>query len=52
MMTQLTATDKACAQRVKRVWQEMLSTTLRDKDRQFMSLEDYVDFRIIDTGAP
>jgi hypothetical protein len=52
IMTQLTATDKACAQRVKRVWQEMLCTTLRDKDRQFASLEDYVDFRIVDTGAP
>jgi len=51
-MTQLTSTDKVCTQRVKHVWTEMLTTTLRDKDREFASLEDYVDFRIVDTGAP
>jgi hypothetical protein len=52
MMTQLESTDKACTERIKYVWHEMLSTTLRDKDKQFASLEEYVDFRIIDTGAP
>jgi len=52
MMTQLSSMDRACAERVKRVWKEMLSTTLRDKDKVFDSLEKYVDFRIIDTGAP
>jgi hypothetical protein len=52
MMTQLAMTDKACTERIKFVWQEMLSTTLRDKDKNFDSLEQYVDFRIVDTGAP
>ena len=28
-----------------------MSTTVRDKNREFTSLEEYVDFRIIDTGA-
>jgi hypothetical protein len=30
----------------------MISTTLRDKDKQFASLDGYVDFRIVDTKAP
>jgi ophiobolin F synthase len=52
IMTQLTSIDKVCTQRVKDVWQEMLTTTLRDKDREFTSLEEYVDFRIVDGGTP
>jgi hypothetical protein len=52
MMMQLASTDKACTERVKRVWQEMITTTLCDKDKQFASLDKYVDFRIVDTGAP
>lgn len=51
IMTKLTSTDKACAQRVKKVWGEMLTTTLRDKDGGFASLEEYVDFRVIDAGT-
>jgi hypothetical protein len=30
----------------------MLSTTLRDKAKDFSDLDEYIDFRIIDTGAP
>lgn len=30
----------------------MLSTTLRDKLKDFTTLDEYLDFRIIDTGAP
>ncbi|RMZ70974.1 fusicoccadiene synthase [Pyrenophora seminiperda CCB06] len=52
MMMQLASMDKACTERVKRVWQEMITTTLSDKDKQFASLDEYVDFRIVDTGAP
>ncbi|USP73611.1 fusicoccadiene synthase [Curvularia clavata] len=52
MMTQLASADKACTERIKRVWQEMITTTLCDKDKQFTSLDEYVDFRIVDTGAP
>lgn len=51
-MTQLASVDKACTERVKRVWKEMITTTLSDKDKQFASLDEYVDFRIVDTGAP
>ena len=50
-MTQLTSTDKVCTERIKHAWGEMMSTTVRDKNREFTSLEEYVDFRIIDTGA-
>lgn len=52
MMLKLFSTDEQCAQRVKRVWKEMINTTLRCKDDSFNTLEDYVNFRIIDTGAP
>lgn len=51
MMTQLTSIDKVCTERVKQVWGEMLTTTLRDKDRGFASLEEYLEFRIVNTGA-
>jgi hypothetical protein len=51
IITQLTSMDKVCTQRVKDVWEEMLTTTLRDKDREFTSLEEYVDFRIVDGGT-
>ena len=52
MALQLETIDKGCCERVMRVWKEMLSTTLRDKDTDFRSLEEYVEFRIVDTGAP
>lgn len=52
MMIQLASTDAACTKRVKHVWKEMINTTLRDKDTHFDRLDAYVDFRIVDTGAP
>ena len=52
MILGLTRTDKACTERVMNVWKTMISMTLRDKDKQFSTLEHYVDFRIVDTGAP
>jgi hypothetical protein len=52
MMVQLTATDPLCTQRIKRAWQTFLSTTLRNGDARFASLEEYVDFRIVDCAAP
>lgn len=52
MMVQLMSTDKICAQRVTKVWETMLETTLRDKASSFASIEEYLDFRIVDTGAP
>jgi hypothetical protein len=52
MVVQLTSTDSECAERVMRVWETMLSTTLKDKTSEFNTLEEYLDFRIVDTGAP
>lgn len=52
MMLQLSATDKTCAERIMKVWKTMLSTTLDEKARDFDSLEEYLDFRIVDIGAP
>ncbi|KAK3399185.1 isoprenoid synthase domain-containing protein [Sordaria brevicollis] len=52
MMLQLTQTDPVCAKRVMGVWQTMLETTKKDKSKSFADLEEYLEFRIIDTGAP
>jgi hypothetical protein len=52
IMTQLASIDKSCTERVKNVWKEMITITLRDKDKCFTDLEGYVDFRMVDTGAP
>lgn len=52
MMLQLTQTDPVCAKRVMGVWQQMLETTIKDKSKSFANLEEYLEFRIIDTGAP
>ncbi|KAF3925762.1 Dimethylallyltranstransferase [Dactylellina cionopaga] len=32
-------------------WEQMINTTVQDKDRDFDSLDDYLRFRVIDTGA-
>jgi hypothetical protein len=52
MMLGLTSTDRVCAERVLRVWKTMLSTTLKNKSKDFTTLEKYLDFRMIDTGGP
>ncbi|RYN20222.1 Fusicoccadiene synthase [Alternaria tenuissima] len=52
IMIQLAFIDHACTERVKSVWKEMIDTTLRDKNKCFTHLEEYVNFRMIDTGAP
>jgi hypothetical protein len=52
MMLRLTSTDESCAERVLKVWKTMLSTTLKDKTKTFNTLEEYLKFRIVDTGAP
>ena len=33
------------------VWKTMLSRTLRDKTKDFANLEEYIEFRSIDTGG-
>lgn len=53
MALMMTDSDEKCAKRVLRVWEEMVSTTVkRAKTDSFQDLEDYIDYRIIDTGAP
>ncbi|KAJ5670875.1 isoprenoid synthase domain-containing protein [Penicillium longicatenatum] len=53
MLLELLATDKPCAEVVIAAWKEMVATTAsRDKSCIFDSIEEYVDYRIIDTGAP
>jgi len=52
MIHELMSIDSACAKRVVDAWKTMASTTTRDKSKDFQSIDEYVDFRIIDTGAP
>ncbi|KAL3474415.1 isoprenoid synthase domain-containing protein [Aspergillus californicus] len=53
MLLELLAIDPPCAEIVIDSWKTMISTTAKqDKTRPFETLEAYVDFRIIDTGAP
>jgi hypothetical protein len=53
MLLELLAMDKPCAEVFIQSWKEMVATTAsRDKSCLFTTLNDYVDYRIIDTGAP
>lgn len=53
MLLELFAIDPACAQVVLDSWKTMIDTTAtQDKTRAFEGWEEYVDYRIIDTGAP
>ncbi|KAK5084535.1 hypothetical protein LTR05_005613 [Lithohypha guttulata] len=53
MVQGLTAIDPACAQVCIEAWKEMVNTTSRrDKDKPFTSMDEYLEYRIIDTGAP
>ncbi|KAJ5813261.1 geranylgeranyl pyrophosphate synthase [Penicillium pulvis] len=53
MLLELLEIDKPCAEVVITAWKEMVATTAsRDKSCIFNGIEEYVDYRIIDTGAP
>jgi ophiobolin F synthase len=53
MIMELLSIDPHCAEVVVDSWKTMIKTTAQlDKDRMFDDLEEYVDYRIIDTGAP
>jgi len=53
MQLTLLKTDPACAKVVIEAWREMVATTAElDKKKMFGNLEEYVEYRIIDTGAP
>ncbi|KAK4198536.1 isoprenoid synthase domain-containing protein [Triangularia verruculosa] len=49
---QLLRTDKPCAERIINTWKTMLATTLKQKSTSFSNLDEYLTFRIVDTGAP
>lgn len=52
MIMELLSIDPRCAEVVVDSWRTMIQTTAQlDKDRMFDNLKDYVDYRIIDTGA-
>jgi hypothetical protein len=53
MLLELLSIDTPCAEVVIDSWKTMISTTAKqDKQRVFRNLDEYVDFRIVDTGAP
>ncbi|KAI9376024.1 isoprenoid synthase domain-containing protein [Aspergillus egyptiacus] len=53
MLLELLSIDAPCAEVVIDSWKTMIATTAkRDKTRPFSNLDEYVDYRIIDTGAP
>ncbi|KAI2821706.1 hypothetical protein CBS133816_9483 [Aspergillus niger] len=53
MLLDLLSIDPACAEVVIDSWKIMINTTAKqDKTRACSNLEEYVDYRIVDTGAP
>lgn len=53
MLLELLSIDSTCANVVIEAWKEMVGTTAsRDKTKIFDNMDDYVEYRIIDTGAP
>lgn len=48
----LTTIDAPCGHRVKRAWKKCLNTTLHEKPASFNTLQEYLDYRIIDAGTP
>ncbi|KAL4863209.1 hypothetical protein BDV12DRAFT_206695 [Aspergillus spectabilis] len=53
MLLELLSIDAPCAEDVIDSWKTMIATTAKqDKKRVFGKLEEYVEYRIIDTGAP
>ncbi|KAK4119290.1 terpenoid synthase [Parathielavia appendiculata] len=51
MIWELNATDKVCAAKIMDTWKTFLSTTIRDKEKDFADLEEYLDFRNVDCAA-
>ncbi|KAL4994894.1 isoprenoid synthase domain-containing protein [Aspergillus recurvatus] len=53
MLLELLSIDAPCAEVVIDSWKTMISTTAKqDKTRVFDNMDEYVDYRIVDTGAP
>ncbi|KAL6230730.1 hypothetical protein BDW75DRAFT_234182 [Aspergillus navahoensis] len=53
MLLELLSIDAPCAEVVIDSWKTMIATTAKqDKKRVFENLDEYIDYRIVDTGAP
>ena len=53
MMLEMLSVDPECANAAIDAWRVMVDTTSkRDKTIPFTNMEDYIDYRIVDTGAP
>ena len=53
MILELMSIDSACAQVCIDAWKTMIDTTSRrNKDEPFTSMEEYIEYRIVDCGAP
>lgn len=53
MLLELLSIDRPCAEVVIDSWKTMIATTAhKNKARAFGGLEEYVEYRIVDTGAP
>lgn len=53
MMLEMLSVDPECANAAIDAWRVMVDTTSkRDKTTPFTNMEDYIDYRIVDTGAP
>ena len=53
MQEALLAEDEICAKVVLKAWKEMVVTTAQlNKEKAFENMEQYVEYRIVDTGAP
>ncbi|CAF3475644.1 unnamed protein product [Fusarium graminearum] len=51
-ISRLLQTDEVCAKKIAKTWKDAINTTTKDKNVDFQSIEDYLEFRMIDTGAP
>ena len=53
MMLEMLSVDPECANAAIDAWRVMVDTTSkRDKNIPFTTMEDYIEYRIVDTGAP
>ena len=53
MMLEMLSVDPECANVAIDAWKVMVDTTAkRDKTIPFANMEEYIDYRIVDTGAP
>ncbi|KAF5246881.1 hypothetical protein FAUST_1066 [Fusarium austroamericanum] len=51
-ISRLLQVDEVCAKRIAKTWKNAIETTTKDKNVDFQSIENYLEFRMIDTGAP